>query len=210
MSSHSGSSSDTSLQARRAALRRELRAKRQALDALQQQQAAEQACERLLALEPLQSATHIALYLANDGELDPHPSIRALWSLDIHVYLPVIDEQQHLRFAPYTANSTMASNRYGIPEPQCDAAHLITIAELDVLVVPLVGFDAQGQRIGMGGGFYDRALADWYQGKFPALHPLGFAHDCQRVDSIPTEPWDIPLPRILTPSKLWQFSAPAV
>ena len=70
----------------------------------------------------------------------------------------------------------------------------------DVVLTPLVAFDEQGQRLGMGGGFYDRTLQNWQQ---YGLQPVGYAHDCQGVEALPVEKWDVPLPAVVTPSKIW-------
>ncbi len=80
-------------------------------------------------------------------------------------------------------------NRLKIREPKLDVRDVLPLAELDVLVTPLVAFDVSGQRLGMGGGFYDRTLQNWQQYR---LQPVGYAHDCQQVDSLPSEEWDIP------------------
>ncbi len=89
-------------------------------------------------------------------------------------------------------------NRLKIREPKLDVRDVLPLAELDVLVTPLVAFDVSGQRLGMGGGFYDRTLQNWQQYR---LQPVGYAHDCQQVDSLPSEEWDIPLPAVITPEK---------
>lgn len=67
---------------------------------------------------------------------------------------------------------------------------------------PLVAFDEYGQRLGMGGGFYDRTLQNWQHYK---MQPVGYAHDCQLVEKLPVEEWDIPLPAVVTPSKVWEW-----
>ncbi|MED6100638.1 5-formyltetrahydrofolate cyclo-ligase [Klebsiella pneumoniae] len=90
--------------------------------------------------------------------------------------------------------------RQQIREPKLDVRDVLPLAELDVLVTPLVAFDVSGQRLGMGGGFYDRTLQNWQQYR---LQPVGYAHDCQQVDSLPSEEWDIPLPAVITPGKTW-------
>ncbi len=69
-----------------------------------------------------------------------------------------------------------------------------------MLITPLVAFDEYGQRLGMGGGFYDRTLQNWQHYK---MQPVGYAHDCQLVEKLPVEEWDIPLPAVVTPSKVW-------
>ena len=98
----------------------------------------------------------------------------------------------------------MTVNKFGIAEPKPDVSAIILPGQLDIIFMPLVAFDDQGQRLGMGGGFYDRTLASLPQGcNKPLL--VGLAHQCQQVDMVPAEPWDVPLPRVLTPYKLWSF-----
>ncbi len=79
---------------------------------------------------------------------------------------------------------------------------MLPLSKLDVLITPLVAFDEQGQRLGMGGGFYDRTLQNW---RDIGLQPVGYAHDCQGVERLPVEEWDIPLPAVITPTKVWQW-----
>ncbi len=71
-----------------------------------------------------------------------------------------------------------------------------------MLVTPLVAFDRAGQRLGMGGGFYDRTLQHWRDHGF---FPVGYAHDCQQVERLPVEEWDIPLPAVITPTQTWRW-----
>lgn len=104
----------------------------------------------------------------------------------------------NLLFLHYHPQSQLIVNRLKIREPKLDVRDVLPLAELDVLVTPLVAFDVSGQRLGMGGGFYDRTLQNWQQYR---LQPVGYAHDCQQVDSLPSEEWDIPLPAVITPGK---------
>jgi 5-formyltetrahydrofolate cyclo-ligase len=85
-----------------------------------------------------------------------------------------------------------------------NSSHIVPKHEIDIIFTPLVAFDAEGNRLGMGGGFYDRTLENWQQTGRP--FPVGLAHDCQQVEMIPTEIWDIPLPALITPSRSWQWS----
>ncbi len=142
----------------------------------------------------------MALFLSFDGELDTQPLIDQLWRAGKRVYLPVLHpfSPGNLLFLHYHPQSQLIVNRLKIREPKLDVRDVLPLAELDVLVTPLVAFDVSGQRLGMGGGFYDRTLQNWQQYR---LQPVGYAHDCQQVDSLPSEEWDIPLPAVITPGK---------
>lgn len=187
-------------------IRQQARARRKQLTYHQQQQEAVQLAQRLKSHPKLQQAKKVALYLANDGELDPALLIKQLWQQQKDVYLPTVHpfSPGNLLFLRYDANSTMISNKYGISEPKLDVSIVCPISELDVIFTPLVAFDSSGNRMGMGGGYYDRALCGWQQRRFP--YPIGLAHDCQRFDTLPIEAWDIPLPEIITPSKQFHCS----
>lgn len=93
-------------------------------------------------------------------------------------------------------------NRFNIFEPPLNVNNIIPISNIDIIFTPLVAFDESGQRLGMGGGFYDRTLENWQQQSF---YPMGLAHTCQQVHSLPSTDWDIPLPEIITPDKVWRF-----
>lgn len=193
---------------KRAQLRTQLRQARQALSVEKQDIASQRVCNHLLNLPQVQSATTLAAYIASPSELSLTPFIQALWSLGKRVVVPVVDPQQAgiMWFLPYQASTPLHSNSFGIHEPLLDTDKAVPLTAIDVMCTPLVGFDKQGQRMGMGGGYYDRLLAPWYAGEHSHLVPIGVAHDCQYVDTLPSETWDIPLPLVITPSKLWQFS----
>lgn len=191
----------------RSDLRKIIRARRQSLTACEQQQAASDLLHHFQRAESIQQAKHIALYLSVDGELDTQPLIGHCWREGKYVYLPVIHpfSKGHLLFLHYRPDSMLVPNRYGILEPRLNVLDVLPANQLDVICTPLVAFDGSGQRLGMGGGYYDRTLAPWYQSGRGAK-PVGIAHDCQRVETLPVEAWDVPLPEILTPSKHWQWS----
>ncbi|EMJ5249664.1 5-formyltetrahydrofolate cyclo-ligase [Klebsiella aerogenes] len=185
-------------------IRQQIRERRRALSAEQQQRFALQAAERMMAYPPVVLAHTVALYLAFDGELDTQPLIEQLWRAGKRVYLPVLHpfSPGNLLFLHYHPQSQLIFNRLKIYEPKLDVRDVLPLAELDVLITPLVAFDASGQRLGMGGGFYDRTLQNWRQYR---LQPVGYAHDCQQVDTLPSEQWDIPLPAVITPGKTWRW-----
>jgi len=191
----------------RASIRQILRTKRKSLTASFQKTAAEALLLRLQNDIVVTEAEHIALYLANNGELDLQPFIHWCWQQNKHIYLPVVHpfSKGHLLFLRYDNNSIMAINRYKIEEPKLDVRYIKPIQQLDIIFTPLVAFDSTGARIGMGGGYYDRALANWYENYVqdaqysPSI--IGVAHDCQQITQVPHEAWDIPLPRIITPTR---------
>ncbi|MDH5171721.1 MAG: 5-formyltetrahydrofolate cyclo-ligase [Gammaproteobacteria bacterium] len=177
-------------------LRQEMRRRRQALGPSIQQAAAEAATNQITRLPHWPGARRIALYLANDGEVDTGPMSGLCRSSGKQLFLPVIDDQNLLAFARWIEGGELVANRYGIPEPALDSPRCPT-AELDILVMPLVAWDRQGGRLGMGGGFYDRALAGI---RGPLL--VGLAHSVQEVAQVPREDWDIPLDFVVTESAL--------
>lgn len=187
-------------------LRQHIRSLRRSLSAAQQQQASLDLVQQLLRRPELQQALHIALYLTNDGELDTTPLIQALWQQGKTLYLPLLHPvvPGYLVFQLYSPDTVLKPNQFGIGEPELNCSLLCPVDQLDLIFTPLVAFDAQGQRLGMGGGFYDRTLSQLKSdAKKPAL--IGLAHDCQQVEAVPTEAWDIPLPMICTPSKFLCF-----
>ena len=183
-------------------IRQQIRQRRRALTPEQQTQFALQAADRMMAYPPVLLAQTVAVFLSFDGELDTRPLIDQLWRAGKRVYLPVLHpfSPGNLLFLHYHPSSDLVVNRLKIREPKLDVRDVLPLSQLDVLVTPLVAFDAAGQRLGMGGGFYDRTLQNWRRHR---LQPVGYAHDCQQVDALPTEQWDIPLPAVITPSKTW-------
>ena len=177
-------------------LRRQLRARRRALSPYQQRLAAERLTRQLVRLPGYSRVRSIALYWATDGEIDLHALMRRLQRDGKKVYLPVLQPRKiALWFRPWRTNSAMLANRFGIPEPT--AGRRQPPWALDWVLLPLVGFDEAGGRLGMGGGFYDRTFAA--RGRWPRQPRLiGVAHQCQQVDRIPLESWDIPLAAVVT------------
>lgn len=185
----------------RPALRRQLRQKRRSLSATQQRLAA-QKLHRQLAHHPLfRRSGHIAFYLANDGEIDPRPLLLTAQKMGKATYLPVLKAWPRTRmvFQRIKPGERLQPNRFGIHEPRFAPARQRPIWALDLVLMPLVGFDENGGRLGMGGGFYDRSLA--YRSMRKKSHKptlLGLAHECQKVDRLPLESWDVTLQATVT------------
>lgn len=183
-----------------------IRGRRQAISSDQQILYSDELVERAKQLPELSRAKKIALYLATDGELDAQPMIEWCWQQGIDTYLPVIHpfSKGQLLFLHYAPTTPLVHNQYKILEPRLDKQMICPVADLDIIFTPLVAFDEQGQRLGMGGGYYDRTLAPW-ESKSSGPIAIGLAHDCQQVSALPTESWDIPLSTIMTPSKIWRW-----
>jgi 5-formyltetrahydrofolate cyclo-ligase len=185
----------------RAQLRRQLRAARRALSRSQQQRAARDLYRQLVQHPMFRRARHIALYLPSDGEIDPRPLMRAAQKRGKATYLPVLNAwpKTKMVFQRVRAGEALRPNRFKIPEPRANRHRQRKVWALDLILLPLVGFDPHGGRLGMGGGFYDRSLAYRAlrtQPQKPQL--LGLAHECQRVEKLAMASWDVALAATVT------------
>ena len=185
----------------RSALRRQLRQARRQLPPTRQRLAARELYRQLAQHPVFRRARHIAFYLPNDGEIDPRPLMLEAQRRGKATYLPVLNAWPRTRmvFQRIMPNERLRPNRFGIAEPAFRLNRQRRIWTLDLVLMPLVGFDEHGGRLGMGGGFYDRSLA--YRGRRKNGHKptlLGLAHECQKVDRLPLEPWDVSLQATVT------------
>jgi 5-formyltetrahydrofolate cyclo-ligase len=187
-------------------LRRRLRARRNALPAEDRRRAAAQLASLLAGTRLFRVSRRIACYLPNDGEIDTNPVIEHVWRMRKTCYLPVLSPLAHDRlwFAPAAPGMELAPNRFGIPEPVVQARALVRAQELDLILMPLVGFDDRGNRLGMGGGFYDRSLEFLrHRTRWRKPHLLGLAYDFQRVNGLAPDAWDIPLQGVVTDTAVY-------
>ncbi len=186
----------------KAELRRQLRERRRALAPEARHAAARALALRLFESTWFRHSRRIACYLPVDGEIDTALLIeRVHRQARRRCYLPVLSHIHHDRlwFAPIGRAARYRDNRYGIPEPRVPARVLVRAQELDVILLPLVGFDAELNRLGMGGGFYDRSLEflrHRHHWRKPRL--VGLAYDFQKIERLPREAWDIALDAIVT------------
>ena len=185
----------------RQALRRHFRAKRRALPSEVQQQHAESIAHTLRQSNELANAQRIGLYWPADGEVDLAPLVTSL-DPGKQLALPVVSAKGQMDFYRYRPGDALELNRFQIPEPRPQAG-LVRGEELDLLLIPLVAFDASGTRLGMGAGYYDRYLRALPAADRP--YTVGIAHEIQRCDEpLPSAAWDIPLDAVITESG-WQL-----
>lgn len=189
-------------------LRVQLRAARNAIPIPQRNTAADSLSTKASRLPYFSLAHNIAFYWPHDDEIDSLPLLNFALKHGKHCFLPVllIDPQQKLAFASYTHETPLIKNRYGILEPEMGFSSLISVMDLDIIFVPLVGFDSAGRRLGRGGGFYDATFADFHKStskKWPKL--VGLAYSCQHVDEIPADVWDWQLDAVVTESDVFNF-----
>jgi 5-formyltetrahydrofolate cyclo-ligase len=140
----------------------------------------------------LSAHEHIALHYPVGNEVDLRPLAHALWQQDKKLYLPILDGQL-LQFGAYTPDTAFINNKFNIPEPDTTA---IAPKDLNAVIFPMVAFDEACHRIGMGGGFYDRTFTFTKLKPGPTL--MGCAFECQKVDAITPEAWDVSLDCVIT------------
>lgn len=177
-------------------LRAHFRAIRKQLPADYRQAAAKSAAQHFIHHPLFEKSQHIACYMAHQNEMNPQVLVDAIWQANKHCYLPMLMNDQTLQFALYEPNDELVLNQYGIPEPQANAKRMMA-SELDVVMMPLVAFDRQGNRLGMGGGFYDKTFAKLNR---PTL--LGFAYSVQEVECLPSDSWDVKLAGVVTEKEM--------
>lgn len=189
----------------KAKLREILLARRQQISFLERQTAANDAVAVLLKNNIFQKAQEIACYYPMKNEFDCLPIIKEIWRTKKNCYLPVITDigntKTSLEFILYQEDTILRPNRYNIPEPISDIQ--IKPENLDLVLLPLLGFDKQGNRLGMGAGYYDRTFDFFKQTKKPVL--LGLAYESQCVSELPHDPWDVKLQGVMTEKNIFIF-----
>lgn len=192
----------TSAAMAKAASRRSLRQRRNALPASYRTWAATAAARQILALPGWTELQRVAVYWPNDGELDPADIVAACRERDCELYLPLLAHDRQLLFGRWRQHSALVPNHLGIPEPEDSSPR--APAELDAVVAPLVGWQRDGTRLGMGGGYYDRSLAG-------ADGPLfvGLGYDCQELSGMGRDAWDVPMDFVVTETALHRCAGAA-
>jgi len=153
--------------------------------------------DKIIASDYFSEANDIAVFLPMKTEVDTWPLIKCAWRLKKRIFAPIAQKTFNLSFREFTDEGDLLTNKMGLSEPV--DGDLMPADKFDLVLVPLVAFDPQNNRIGMGGGYYDRTFSFLKQnprGSDPKL--VGVAFECQRVERITPNPWDIRLLRVYT------------
>ncbi len=171
--------------------RRELRSKRSQLSSASRHRHDKAIGRHFYQLVKSHGVDTIACYWPFDGEPDITPVYRRLMDDGRNLALPVISggDDHTMQFHPWRVDTELGKNRYGIFEPR--KTRPVSLSSLDVLMMPLVGYDHFGNRLGMGAGYYDRCLESLRNLATPLR--VGVAYSIQEIDPIVTNTWDIPL-----------------
>jgi len=193
---------ETSKKTQKNELREAIRKQRKGLGE-KEKQAADGAINSFLARYISDSRPQtIAAYWTFDGEPDLLPVMDLCLRAGIRVALPVIVDtpgRPSMIFRQWSSGVSLEDSRYGIPEP-VDTAEIL-LFDIDLVLLPLVGWDESGGRIGMGAAYYDRALNPFAQSGSPVR--MGVAYQLQKVPRVPAEPWDIHLHMVMSESGLF-------
>lgn len=193
------------------ALRSRLRGLRRAIPPGQQGNAGERLLAMIRELDCFRRGERIAFYLPVHGEASPEFLLAHALEQGKYCYLPRVASAEAMEFIAYRSGHRLLKSSWGIPEPVSGAK--IEPADLDLVLVPLLGFNRDGYRLGNGKGYYDRAFAFRLESpgagngesdvaaKKPML--LGLAHECQLLESLPVRAWDVPLDAVATPARIY-------
>lgn len=175
-----------------------MRETRRGLDAATQRRHAQQLLAVALEQSWFQASRRLAMYWAIDGEMSLYPLLRQCWELGKEVYLPAITGDHTMSFRLHGPDDSLCEVQNHIMQPSPTAPEA-RVDLLDIVFTPLVAFTSGGGRLGLGGGYYDRALArPSTRRDKPRI--IGVAHDCQRVTALPEDSWDVRMDAILTES----------
>ena len=191
--------------------RKQLRARRRSLTELERLERSASLCSELARQPLFRTSKRIAAYLPADGEVETKSLVELAWNMGKQVYLPVLIPYRanRLWFARYEPDTQLVKNRFGIAEPTIIHRQCIAPYTLDLVLAPLVGFDHNGHRLGMGGGFYDRSFAYLLHRKhWRKPHLIGLAYDFQQLPLLQSQPWDVPLSAVVTDSDWHRFKRP--
>ena len=190
-------------------LRRQLRARRRAIPDADRRIYDRAIHASLHRLGVWQRGRRVAAFLGMPGEVDLRPCFGTASQRGVRIYVPHIVSHRDGRmvFVPLEPGAAVRGNMFGIAEPLHGSRGRLPVRHLDPILVPLVGFDAHGHRLGLGAGFYDRALRPRLDRTQPFRRPrlIGIAYSIQQVDRLDPAPWDVALDLVVTERGILRF-----
>lgn len=188
-----------------------IRKRRAALSSEERQHLSQKICQRVLSSDYFIKANEVALYLAAQGEVEAKTLIDFALENNKRIYLPALDphDKTRMHFVQYKKEDSLILNRFGMPEPVLAEDRIIDAKKLDLVLCPLVAFDEHANRVGMGGGFYDRHFSFKNEVEDEAKNAespptlVGLAYDFQKVDAIKPAPWDVPMSAVVSEKKIY-------
>jgi 5-formyltetrahydrofolate cyclo-ligase len=183
-------------------LRREKIRWRSALPAEQARQRSRQIAAKLKSLSEYDDAKTILFYVsAKTNEVDTHSLIRDAIAEQRRILVPTTDfDHQTLTISEINSMEDLVRGRFDLLEPRPDSLRPTEPSEADVIIVPGVAFDRQCRRLGFGGGYYDRLLAE------ANSISIALGYEGQLVDLVPTDSNDIPVDILVTESHIYRAS----
>jgi 5-formyltetrahydrofolate cyclo-ligase len=178
------------------ALRSAARAARAGLSSFEREQASEKISDIVIRSSWFRRSKFVACYLPMREEVDTWSIIGRAWRMKKRVFAPLVEKNFAMQFCELTAESKLVFSRYGLLEPQ--GGEIIAPRALDIVITPVVAFDDDDNRVGMGGGYFDRTFS-FLRNRQYLFHPklIGLAYSCQRVEKITPNPWDIRVFRVI-------------
>ena len=178
-------------------LRQYGRETRASLDELTREFASSVIAKKVVASAWFRRAEYIGCYLSTQDEVNTWEIISRSWQMKKRVFAPICKKHFRMQFHEVTPDTDLCLNRYGVFEPV--GSETVTPRMLDIVIAPVVAFDREHNRIGMGGGYFDRTFS-FLRHRNAWLHPklVGLAFACQQVEEITPNPWDIRLSGTIT------------
>jgi len=178
------------------ALRNVARAARAGLSSDERENASQKITDTVVRSSWFRRSKFVACYLPMPDEVDTWPLIKRAWRMKKRIFAPIVEKNFAMQFCELTIESKLVFDQYGLLEPQ--DGEIIAPRALDLVITPVVAFDDDGNRLGMGGGYFDRTFS-FLRNRQYLFHPklIGLAFSCQRVDKIAPNPWDIRVFRVI-------------
>ncbi len=153
-------------------------------------------CRKVFACREFLAAKAIACYLPMEDEVDTLAIIERVWRAKKQIFVPVLISRKEMLFREIHPETTLQRNSFGLWEPQ--TGEIIQARNLDLVITPTVAFDESNNRIGMGGGYYDRHFSFLrYRKHWVSPKLIGVAFACQKIEKISPNVWDIPLYKLI-------------